>query len=175
MAYIARQFYLKTPYSHSYEDLYQEGCIGLIKAVDNYNGIEHGFKRYIDIKITGAIKDYLRRMDFLTRDQRESVKDKPNERDLIDQMIEEVKDELAYEGINPEEQAIMKDLRLKIYSSIAQFSPKMSKIFTMYLNNEDKKEITAQCDVTLYELNKYLDLGIRIMKDAIYASCKFER
>lgn len=72
---IAGDIHRKLPRSAEFDDLYQNGVIGLIEALNKYNP-ERGvpFLSFARFRIRGAILDGLRRADILTRPQRREVK-----------------------------------------------------------------------------------------------------
>ncbi|MBC8166497.1 MAG: FliA/WhiG family RNA polymerase sigma factor, partial [Bryobacteraceae bacterium] len=68
---IARRIHDRLPGSFSLEDLVSSGTVGLIAAIDRYDG-DQGVKlrTYAEYKIRGAILDGLREMDWAPRRQR---------------------------------------------------------------------------------------------------------
>jgi RNA polymerase sigma factor (sigma-70 family) len=77
---IAGQLSKKTPSNISYEDLHSIGMYGLLMALRKCNDTTT-FKRYAEFKIKGAMLDYMREIDHLSRTYREEVKS--NEGELI--------------------------------------------------------------------------------------------
>lgn len=73
--FVLRKFNLCQHGDFSYEDLFQEGCIGLWKAYKAYNPHNNvKFESYAIHRITGSIKDFLRRIDPYTRIERHLIK-----------------------------------------------------------------------------------------------------
>ncbi len=71
---IAGKIQSRLPRDVEFHDLMQEGVLGLLSAIDNYNeGVGASFKSFSSYRISGAIRDYLRRIDPLRRDARASV------------------------------------------------------------------------------------------------------
>jgi len=71
--YIAERLAMRLPSNVDKEDLMEVGIIGLIDAIDKYipeKGVK--FKSYAEIRIRGAMLDYLRALDWMPR----SVRDK---------------------------------------------------------------------------------------------------
>lgn len=64
----------RVPRTVSIDDLVQAGWIGAIAAVDNYNPDVCMLSTYAEYKIRGAILDYLRQVDPLSRAHRREVK-----------------------------------------------------------------------------------------------------
>jgi RNA polymerase sigma factor (sigma-70 family) len=46
-----------------FEDLFQEGCIGYLKAVETYNPEKGAFSTHVWFCVSSAIKDYLKSME----------------------------------------------------------------------------------------------------------------
>lgn len=61
---IARQVSIRT--RQDYDDLHQDGCVGLLDAAEKYDG-RGNFRGYAYVRINGAIIDGMRRMDVVTR------------------------------------------------------------------------------------------------------------
>lgn len=58
------------------DDLYSEGVIGLIDAVEKFDPLKNvKFDSYACLRIKGQILDYMRKMDILSRDARKKTKD----------------------------------------------------------------------------------------------------
>lgn len=71
--YIADRLAMRLPSNVDKDDLIESGIIGLIDAIDKYipeKGVK--FKSYAEIRIRGAMLDYLRALDWMPR----SVRDK---------------------------------------------------------------------------------------------------
>jgi RNA polymerase sigma factor (sigma-70 family) len=75
---IAGQFSKKTPSNISYEDLHSIGMYGLLMALRKCNDTTT-FKRYAEFKIKGAILDYMRELDHLSRIHREEIRSNDGE------------------------------------------------------------------------------------------------
>lgn len=61
---------------NDYEDLVNQGLIGLIEAVDHYNpDFKTQFSTYATFRIRGKILDYLRSLDWLSRTARHRARD----------------------------------------------------------------------------------------------------
>lgn len=72
---VAREVHRKLPRSVEFDDLYQNGVIGLMEAARKYDK-EKGvpFLPYARFRVRGAILDGLRRIDTFTRRQRKQMK-----------------------------------------------------------------------------------------------------
>lgn len=73
--YVVSRFYIKETSTITKEDLLHWGIIGLMEAIDRFDeskGVK--FEMYAIKRISGAIKDALRREDTLSRAQREKYK-----------------------------------------------------------------------------------------------------
>ena len=72
---IAYEYFKKIPRSHDYDDLVSVGTLGLIDAANKYKKAVGEFKPYANIRIKGAIVDFLRDEDPVSRRQRNIVKE----------------------------------------------------------------------------------------------------
>ena len=108
----ARKIFLNLPNgSVDEEDLISEGVIALVKAAKEFNPSKNStFPAYIKLKASGAMKDYLRKLDILSQQKRKQVKD--FQKDLAN--LE------ASLGKTPSEHEILRNLNLtkKQYSEI---------------------------------------------------------
>ena len=76
VAKIALKLKQRLPSSVDIEDLMGYGYVGLMDAVSRYDPSKReSFSRFAEIKIRGAMLDYLRSLDMLSRDKRRKVKD----------------------------------------------------------------------------------------------------
>lgn len=73
---IARRIHERLPQSVNLDDMVSAGVLGLIAAVDQYDGT-HGVKlsTYAEYKIKGAVLDSLRGMDWAPRQQRKRARE----------------------------------------------------------------------------------------------------
>jgi|GEM_PF-1746666 len=84
----------------SQEDLKSYGTIGLIGAVDKFDADKtknSNLKNFFALRIKGAISDYLRKQDNLSRSSRKNLKELQKNVDLLINQNKEIKEEeLAY-------------------------------------------------------------------------------
>lgn len=71
--FLARKMASKFP-GRLYNEILSVAWIGTIKAVDNYDPKKGKLSTYVAHKVRGAVIDYLREVDPLTRHQRKAVK-----------------------------------------------------------------------------------------------------
>lgn len=72
---MAREIHRRLPRSVEYDDLYQNGVLGLMEAVKKFDSSKRvPFTLYAKFRIRGAILDGLRSSDRLTRSHRRTVK-----------------------------------------------------------------------------------------------------
>lgn len=73
--HIARRLQQRVPPCVTFDDLSSAGTIGLMQAVDRFNAV-HGvsFKTYARYRIRGAMLDYLRGEDPLSRETRRRIR-----------------------------------------------------------------------------------------------------
>jgi len=105
---IALSMVSKLPAHIQVDDLIHAGVLGLISAAEKFDSARNvAFSAYAKHRVRGAILDYLRKEDWLTRDSRRKQK-----------RIDGVKDELTSEsGAHPTAEAISERLGV----SLAQF------------------------------------------------------
>ncbi len=73
---IAERLAIRLPHNVDKEDLVEVGIIGLIDALDKYvpeKGVK--FRSYAEIRIRGAMLDYLRALDWIPRSVRDKARD----------------------------------------------------------------------------------------------------
>ena len=89
------------------DDLVQEGFVGLLEAADKYQpGRGTQFATFAYPRIDGAIKDYLRRLDLLSQQGRQQVKELSRTKEQLRQSLsrDPVNNELAQAlGVSEEE------------------------------------------------------------------------
>ncbi len=71
---IAYRIHLRLPKSVDFNDLVGYGILGLAEAVSKLDPSKRGSTAYIKLRVKGAIYDYLRSLDFLSRGLREKDK-----------------------------------------------------------------------------------------------------
>lgn len=70
----AHRYYKKFNGMINFDDLYQEGALGLMDAVTKYSPDKNaGFKTYASIRVKGAIMDFIRSNDSLSRSVRKDL------------------------------------------------------------------------------------------------------
>lgn len=79
VARIARSMLRRAPKHASADDLISAGNLGLVDCARRFDG-ERDFETYASFRVKGAILDYLRGIDLLTRDERQSEKTLERER-----------------------------------------------------------------------------------------------
>lgn len=110
---IAHHMMAKLPASVQVDDLIQAGMIGLLDAIDRYEG-SHGwqFESYASQRIRGAILDQLREADWLPRSLRKKMRQVEAAVNTLEQRL----------GRAPGEQDLAKELNISIdeYHEILQ-------------------------------------------------------
>lgn len=104
------------------EDVFQEGCIGLIKAVDNYEEDKGEFRNYAYSSILNSIRNYFRSIrqdaDILSLDYTMDIGDDepvmlidiiPD--DSIEKWFDKVERDIFLETLSPKEQQIVELLK----------------------------------------------------------------
>ncbi len=109
VAKVAMRIKQRLPASVELEDLMGYGYLGLVDAVNRYDPAKkESFSKFAEIKIRGAILDYLRSLDLLPRNKRKKVKE-----------LESAWNELALElGREPSLEELMEKMDVKDESEI---------------------------------------------------------
>lgn len=103
---IVKKMKLSLPFHINYDDLHSIGIQGLMAAASRFNpALARKFKSYACMRITGAVKDELRRMDTSTRRGRARSK-------KIDQAILAVEARVARDATEDE---IAQELGIKVF------------------------------------------------------------
>jgi RNA polymerase sigma factor for flagellar operon FliA len=72
---LARRVHERVPRSITFDDLVAAGTLGLIQAADRFDADRHvQFSSYAQHRIRGAMLDFLREEDPLSRDERSRLK-----------------------------------------------------------------------------------------------------
>ncbi len=121
------------------EEIVSEGILGLIEAAqkfDSMKGIK--FEKWAEIRIKGAIIDYLRRTDVLSRPSRSLVK----------QMAETIKELQNKLGREPKDEEIAKELGM----SLEEYFYELEKISNLSIVSLDEVVLDNEDGRRLYEL-----------------------
>ncbi len=156
------------------DDLFQIGCVGLIKAIDNFD-LSHNvkFSTYAVPMIDGEVKRYLR--------DNNSIRISRSTKDIAYKVIK-LKDELtSKKGVEPSNEEIAKMLDLKEIEIILALDSLKDPVSmhepiyndggdTIYLQDqlEDKKDNINSWDISIYlkdALNKIPNKERRILID----------
>ena len=156
------------------DDLFQMGCVGLIKAIDNFD-LSHNvkFSTYAVPMIDGEVKRYLR--------DNNSIRISRSTKDIAYKVIK-LKDELTSKnGVEPSNEEIAKMLDLKEIEIILALDSLKEPVSmhepiyndggdTIYLQDqlEDKKDNINSWDISIYlkdALNKIPNKEKRILID----------
>jgi len=86
------------------DDLVQEGVLALLSSLDRYDPKKGSLSSFVMKRIRGAMLDYLRKIDWLPRNLRKSIKDVENAMVELETRGEEITDEAIAEivGIDVE-------------------------------------------------------------------------
>lgn len=143
------------------DDLFQIGCIGLIKAIDNFDlSHEVKFSTYAVPMIIGEIKRYLRDNNSLRVSR--SVKD------LALKIIRKKEEMLTIKGREPTMSELAKELKITEYE-LANALDSMKDVMSMFepIYNDGSDTIYL-CDQLEDKHNKLYDLETKIsLKDAL--------
>ena len=112
------------PSSVDVEDLLSAGYVGLVEAVNRYDpSSKQTFPYFAELKIRGAIYDYLRSLDILPKDKRKKVRklEEMYDKLLVNNGIVETSDLIKELGITEEElMSLMRYSAAKYIDSLTQ-------------------------------------------------------
>ncbi|MCX7845268.1 MAG: sigma-70 family RNA polymerase sigma factor [Dictyoglomaceae bacterium] len=124
--YWARKF---TNYNEPLEDLVQEGYVGLIKAIENYDPEKGEFSTYASFFIRGEITHYL-------RDKVSKIKIPKSVKNLIFEIEKIIYDFLEEEKRFPNAKEISKKMNLK-EEGVLELLRAREALYTLSLEDED--------------------------------------
>ena len=101
--FIAKKMVVKSRYALELDEMVSYGVLGLIDAIDKFDKTkDNQFKTYAEFRIRGAMLDYLRDQDSVSRSVRDKIK-------LVEKTTKELEERL---GRRPNNDEISKKLRL---------------------------------------------------------------
>ncbi len=145
--YIARRLRQRLPESVSIEDLVSTGVIGLIAAIDRFDGRQNvQLTTYAEHKIRGAMLDSLRSLDWAPRQSRKRA-------NQIKKAISTVQQHL---GRAPEEDEIAAELGL----TLDDYHDWLAALTGLNLESLETRRSTISCKVESDELRVLLNVAI---------------
>ena len=151
VAYIAHQFRRRLPPSIPYEDLYQEGMIGYLKAQKAYKQTGCKYATYVGYRVRGAIQDYLRVEDPLSRTERKREEWLP----FIPEDSYEVDND--YAGMRERLQAAMSELPMR----------ERQVIEDLYYADCTSAEVAKKLNVHPTRITQIHQQALKRLKDAL--------
>jgi len=101
--YIAKKMVVKSRYALELDEMVSYGVLGLIDAIEKFDRTkDNQFKTYAEFRIRGAMLDYLRGQDSVSRSVRDKIK-------LVEKTTKELEEKL---GRHPNNDEISKELKL---------------------------------------------------------------
>lgn len=152
-----------------YEDLVQVGMIGLLDAYDKYVVTKDcSFRTYAGKRIVGSIMDELRKLDHLSRPDRQAVKN-GGRLDVDICYLEDYlcgsEDNIADDRDNPLDVLIRKDMLSKALSRIDSMTGQVKKVMQMhYHEGMSLKDISLELGVTISAVSQSRTRAIAILK-----------
>ncbi len=190
---VASKIYYRLPdLGIDFDDLFQVGVIGLIKALDNYNEDKGKFSTYAYIRIRGEILDFLRQQDIFPNTEKDFItteKADPDNVDIysktgmilsLDKVISQEDDSISLidtlisKSKTPEEEYEFKEQIEKLSIIIDEYLDETEKKVVNYLFFEEKepKEIQDILGISLGRISqikaKALEKIRKIMYDKDY-------
>ena len=151
------------------EDVYQEGCIGLIKAVDQYREEKGPFSTYACHKIRGAMLDGAMRYQWLSkhRDVRRSGNESPVVLGLISE-IESSETESPEEDLPDYAVMEMTDDQLDLYEALDHLNPvERAMIRDHYYHGSTLIAIAREKQMNYYSVLSFHSSAIHKLKNRL--------
>lgn len=187
---VASKIYYRLPdIGIEFDDLFQVGVIGLIKALDNYNEDKGKFSTYAYIRIRGEILDFLRQQDIFPHTEKDYItveKVEPEDGKLpysytevilsLDKVISEednsisLIDTIVSKSKTPEEDYALKEQIEKISYIIDISLDEMERKVINYLFFEEKepKEIQDILGISLGRISQIKAKALEKIKKIMY-------
>jgi RNA polymerase sigma factor (sigma-70 family) len=149
----------------SYEDLVSSGWLGAIQAVDRFDP-KHScaLETYADRRIRGAMTDYLRSLDRLTRNQRRKVR-QGEERSIRVLCLEDVREPEDLR-MDPDRVGALYRHDLELLFRHAGLPPRIRRVMEQRAAGETNAEIAEQEGVGESRISQLYADGMRKMAAA---------
>ena len=152
---LSRRFFLK---GANYEDLIQEGMIGLFKGVRSFDPSKGDLKSFL----IGCIKNQLNdAVKAAGRIKHSFLNDFVSFTSLPDEDAENIPGNLLSNELNPEELFILKESNVDFYQEFSgKLKPEELEILKLYLEGNSYSEISSATKTTI----KYVDNTLQKVK-----------
>lgn len=152
---LSRRFFLK---GANYEDLIQEGMIGLFKGVRSFDPSKGDLKSFL----IGCIKNQLNdAVKAAGRIKHSFLNDYVSFTSLPDEDAENIPGNLLSNELNPEELFILKESNVDFYQEfLGKLKPEELEILKLYLEGNSYLEISSATKTTI----KYVDNTLQKVK-----------
>lgn len=152
---LSRRFFLK---GANYEDLIQEGMIGLFKGVRSFDPSKGDLKSFL----VGCVKNQLNdAVKAAGRIKHSFLNDYVSFTSLPDEDAENVPGNLLSNELNPEELFILKESNVDFYQEFSgKLKPEEFEILKLYLEGNSYSEISSTTKTTI----KYVDNTLQKVK-----------
>lgn len=154
-----------------YEDLFQVGCIGLIKAVNSYKPNQGTkFSSYAYIKIYGEIKDYIRDNSLikLNRQERFSKNCKVYSLDDYNLALNGVPLKEAIKDDTKIEEEILNNITvLEIQKYISKFSSEQQQALYWKVQGKTQYEISKKLNISQTRTAYLIKKSLKTLRDQL--------
>lgn len=186
---VASKIYARLPdCGIEFDDLFQTGVIGLMKAIDSYNEERAQFSTYAYIRIRGEILDYLRSLEIIPRTEKDRIITEYAEDGVyiplsnfaimlsLDRVISDEDegisfiDTFASKTKTPEEEYISKEIVEKLKDYIDKsFSDTEKRVLQMlYFEEKEPKEISEIIGISLSRISQIKSHAVEKLKRFVY-------
>ena len=160
---IAGKFYKKFHFRYEYEELFQVGCVGLMKAIDKFDESKgYKFITYAYPQVWGAIHNYIRDDSwYMARNRRVRLKKSYPPKSLDVPVDENMRD--TWKEILPCDEPGYGNVELRVL--VDNLSPKQKEVIKMfYFRDMTPKEIAKTLGITcqaFYERRRWALRNLR--------------
>jgi len=187
---VASKIYYRLPdIGIDFDDLFQVGVIGLIKALENYNEDKGKFSTYAYIRIRGEILDFLKQQNIYPNTEKDYItveRAEPEDEELpytktglvlsLNKVISEEDDSISLidtlvsNSKTPEEEYALKEMIEKISYVIENHLDENERkvIYYLYFEEKEPKEIQEILGVSLGRISQIKSKALEKIKKIMY-------
>lgn len=160
---IASYYYKKFAHQYSYDDIFQWGCIGLVKAINNFdNSKKCKFSTYAYRLISGNITNEIRNDKWYMCPRRERFENK-NTPISLNNILRTTEDDLEYIDILVDENNDYDEIDLKL--TIRKLPIRLAKIIELkYFEDMTNKKIARRINMSEPSVCRLEKIALEMLK-----------
>jgi RNA polymerase sigma factor for flagellar operon FliA len=144
---VAYRLKRRIPAHIDFEELRSVGYIGLIEAIDRYDDQKNvPFRAYAEIRINGAMLDYLRKEDWMPRSLRQQMKELQKAKELLSNSSREITEvalaEILQMSLSDTRQLLLDSQSRQVVSSEISVGPSESMLLEEVLSDDSDDALT---------------------------------